>query len=198
MFFITSRDRSRLSPNVFLRWRRLRSLRAFVYDHSRPTRARSNRQPYYRAGGARRCRFYDIVPGRPGGIPPDSKRARVVGAVAGTEDLKASCRCNLRDPMHTVTRTLSIAGAAVLVVAGTAVAQANGIEFGETKTRFEIQRTLDARTMLRPWDIDWRHTPAWQQGTSRPRPYFAPPGCFIIRRVATPDDVALQTMYICR
>ena len=100
--------------------------------------------------------------------------------------------------MHTVTQTLSIAGAAVLVVAGTAVAQANGIEFGETKTRFEIQRTLDARTMLRPWDIDWRHTPAWQQGISRPRPYFAPPGCFIIRRVATPDDVALQTMYICR
>jgi hypothetical protein len=98
--------------------------------------------------------------------------------------------------MYTVTRTLSMAGAAVLV--STAVAQANGIEFGETKTRFEIRRTLDARTMLRPWDIDWRHTLAWQQGTARPRPYFAPPGCFVIRRVATPDDITLQTMYICR
>ena len=43
MFFITSRDRSRLIRNVFLRWETLRSLCAFVYDHSRPTRARSNR-----------------------------------------------------------------------------------------------------------------------------------------------------------
>jgi hypothetical protein len=100
--------------------------------------------------------------------------------------------------MQTVTRTLALTGTAILMVAGTATAQASGIEFGETKTRFEIQRTLDARTMLRPWDIDWRRTLTWQEGTSRPRPYFAPPGCFIIRRVATPDDVALQTMYICR
>jgi hypothetical protein len=96
------------------------------------------------------------------------------------------------------------AAIAVLLGAGAGLAHAGGIEFGEAKTRFEVQRAVDARTMLdtktmlRPWYVDWPHTVAWQQGTSRPRPYFAPPGCFIIRRVATPDDVALRTMYICR
>jgi hypothetical protein len=98
--------------------------------------------------------------------------------------------------MQIATATFFIAGVAVL--AGTATTQATGIEFGETKTRFAIQRTLDARSMLRPWDIDWRHTLAWQHGRSRPRPYFAPPGCFITRRVATRDSVSLQTVYICR
>ena len=77
--------------------------------------------------------------------------------------------------MHTVTRTLSIAGAAVLVVAGMAVAQANGIEFGETKTRFEIQRTLDARTMLRLWGFDWRRTVAWRRAHPGPA-VFCPAG----------------------
>jgi hypothetical protein len=93
---------------------------------------------------------------------------------------------------------------ATLLAVGTGVAYADGMDFGETKTRFEIQRTLnaktafDARTMLHPWYVDWRHTLAWQHGIGRPRPYFAPPGCFIVRRVATPNDVALQSMYICR
>jgi hypothetical protein len=93
---------------------------------------------------------------------------------------------------------------AVLLAAGTGVARASGIEFGETKTRFEIQHTLNARTtlnsrtMLQPWYVDWPHTTAWQHGIGRPRPYFAPPGCYIVRRVATPNDVALQSMYICR
>jgi hypothetical protein len=96
------------------------------------------------------------------------------------------------------TSTTILFAASIAVLAGTAGAQANGIEFGETKTRFEIQRSLDAHAMLRPWDAGWRHTPAWQAGASRPRPDFAPPGCFIIRRVATPDDVALKTVYICR
>ena len=91
---------------------------------------------------------------------------------------------------------------AVLLAAGTGVARASGIEFGET--RFEIQHTLNARTtlnsrtMLQPWYVDWPHTTAWQHGIGRPRPYFAPPGCYIVRRVATPNDVALQSMYICR
>jgi hypothetical protein len=98
--------------------------------------------------------------------------------------------------MQTATATFFIAGVAVL--AGTATTRATGIEFGESKTRFEIQRALDTRSMLRPWDIDWRHTLAWQDGTSRPRPYFAPLGCFITRRVATRDSVAPQTVYICR
>jgi len=93
---------------------------------------------------------------------------------------------------------------AVLLSVGTGAAHANGIEFGEAKTRFEIQRTLDAkttldaRTMLQPWYVDWRHTLGWQHGVARPRPYFAPPGCFIVRRVATSNNVALQTIYICR
>jgi hypothetical protein len=93
---------------------------------------------------------------------------------------------------------------AVLLAAGTGVARASGIEFGETKTRFEIQHTLNARTtlnsrtMLQPWYVDWPHTTAWQHGIGRPRLYFAPPGCYIVRRVATPNDVALQSMYICR
>jgi hypothetical protein len=93
---------------------------------------------------------------------------------------------------------------AALLAAGTEVAHADGIEFGETKTRFEIQRTLDAkttldaRTMLHPWYVDWRHTLTWQHGIAKPRPYFAPPGCFIVRRVTTSNDVALQSIYICR
>jgi len=93
---------------------------------------------------------------------------------------------------------------AALLALGPGLAHANGIEFGETKTRFEIQRTLeakttlDARTMLHPWQVDWRHTVAWQHGHARPRPYFAPPGCFIVRRVATSNDVVLQSIYICR
>ena len=87
---------------------------------------------------------------------------------------------------------------AAFLAVGPGLAHANGIEFGETKTRFEIKRTFDARTMLQPWYVDWRHTVAWQHGHARPRPYFAPPGCFIVRRVATSNDVALQSIYICR
>jgi hypothetical protein len=92
----------------------------------------------------------------------------------------------------------------VLLATGTGMARAGGIEFGETKTRFEIRQTLhgrttlDSRAMMQPWYVDWRQTVAWQHGIGRPRPYFAPPGCFIVRRVATPYDVALQGMYICR
>ena len=90
--------------------------------------------------------------------------------------------------------------AAVLLVAGTGLAQAQnkGIEFGETRTRFEVQRHLDAQTDLRPWDSQWQRTFAWQYGNARPRPFFAPPGCFITRRVRTHDGVALKTIYICR
>jgi len=92
----------------------------------------------------------------------------------------------------------------VLLAAGTGMARASGVEFGETKTRFEIRHnlhartTLDSRTMLQPWYVDWRHTLAWQHGISRPKPYFAPSGCFIVRRIATAHDVALQSTYICR
>jgi len=52
--------------------------------------------------------------------------------------------------------------------------------------------------LLYPWNFDWRHTAAWQQGVSRPTPYFAPPGCFIERWVATPHSVAWKRLYLCR
>jgi hypothetical protein len=94
--------------------------------------------------------------------------------------------------------------AGLLPDAGKGIAHANGIEFGETKSRYEVRRSaetrtlLDAKTMLQPWYVDWRHTVAWQHGIARPRPYFAPAGCFIVRRVVTPYDVTLKSMYICR
>jgi hypothetical protein len=49
-----------------------------------------------------------------------------------------------------------------------------------------------------PWDVDWRHTAAWQHGVAKPRPNFAPPGCFIDRWVAIRHRVNWQQLYICR
>jgi hypothetical protein len=68
------------------------------------------------------------------------------------------------------------AGVAVLLTAATggfAEAQNNGIEFGEAKTRYEIQRNLDAKTTVSPWQVDCCYAVAWQHGNARPRPYFA-------------------------
>jgi hypothetical protein len=51
-----------------------------------------------------------------------------------------------------------------LVFGGTlAVKAESGIEFGKTRTRFEIQKELTARKRLRPWETDWRNAYAWQQ-----------------------------------
>lgn len=49
-----------------------------------------------------------------------------------------------------------------------------------------------------PWDVDDSRMIAWQHGHSRPTPWFAPAGCFIDRRVATPRGVSWQRLYICR
>lgn len=93
------------------------------------------------------------------------------------------------------------AGVAFLLAVATggpALAQNNSIEFGEAKTRYEIQRNLEVKPALPPWQVDCCYAVAWQHGNSRPRPYFAPPGCFITRYVTTRENVALQTVYICR
>src|SRR5262245_36547832 len=87
-----------------------------------------------------------------------------------------------------------------LVLAGSAVAKAEsrGIDFGEARTRFQIQSDLTTQSYpttqseltawrrLRPWDLDWRHTYAWQHGRSI-RTEFAPRGCYITRWVVTPS-----------
>jgi hypothetical protein len=87
----------------------------------------------------------------------------------------------------------------ILIVAP-ALARAHlvAIESSETTTRFEFQRLSDPNVHLQPWNIGWRRTYGWQHGNAKPTPYFAPPGCYINRRVTTPDGANLQNMYICR
>ena|SRR5690348_6632672 len=55
-----------------------------------------------------------------------------------------------------------------------------------------------ASGLLCPWNFDWRHTAAWQQGARKPTPYFAPPGCFTDRWVTTPHSVTWKRLYVCR
>ena len=86
-----------------------------------------------------------------------------------------------------------------LVLFGSIVAQAQAadINFGEARTRFQIQNDPTAKERLRPWAVDWRHTYAWQHGTSKWRGSFAPPGCFITRWVVTPSSAGMQELFIC-
>jgi len=54
-----------------------------------------------------------------------------------------------------------------------------------------------------PWPspYGWQcegHPVAWQQGNARPRPWFAPPGCYAMRWVTTPHSASWQSVYICR
>lgn len=86
----------------------------------------------------------------------------------------------------------------LLVAPALAWAHVDAIEPREIRTRFEIQRPSDPKIYLQPWNIDWHRTYAWQHGNAKPTPYFAPPGCYINRRVTTPDGANLQNMYICR
>lgn len=55
-----------------------------------------------------------------------------------------------------------------------------------------------ASGLLCPWKVDWRHTAAWQHGSSKPTPYFAPPGCYTDRWVTTPHSVTWKRLYVCR
>jgi hypothetical protein len=81
-------------------------------------------------------------------------------------------------------------------LAGSGVTKAADINFGEVKTRFQVQHELTAKERLRPWDLDWRHTYAWQHGRSV-RTEFAPRGCYITRWVETPYDRQLMELFIC-
>ena len=91
---------------------------------------------------------------------------------------------------------LVLAFALVLVGSVVAKAGSRGIDFGEVRTRFQIQNELTAKERLRPWDVDWRHTSAWQHGRSL-RTEFAPRSCYITRGVATPSGTQLQDLFIC-
>ena len=86
--------------------------------------------------------------------------------------------------------------ASALILVGSAAATAADINFGETRTRFQIRNELTAWERLRPWDVDWRHTYAWQHGRTL-RTEFAPPGCTIRRLVTTPSGTELQDLFIC-
>jgi hypothetical protein len=90
--------------------------------------------------------------------------------------------------------------ALALVLAGSTAAKAADINFGEVRTRFQIQNELTAQMTaqerLRPWDADWRHTLAWQHGRTL-RTEFAPPGCTITRLVTTRSGTRLQELFIC-
>jgi hypothetical protein len=83
-----------------------------------------------------------------------------------------------------------------LILVGGAAAKAADINFGETRTRFQIQNELTASERLRPWDVDWRHTYLWQHGQTL-RTEFAPPGCTIWRWVTTPSGTQLRELFIC-
>ena len=88
--------------------------------------------------------------------------------------------------------------ALALILVGSVVAKAGsrGIDFGEVRTRYQIRNELTAKERLRPWDVDWRHTYAWQHGRTL-RTEFAPPGCYITRLVTTPSGTQLQDLFIC-
>lgn len=83
-----------------------------------------------------------------------------------------------------------------LILIGSGAAKAADINFGETRTRFQVRNGLTAEQRLRPWEVDWRHTYAWQHGRTL-RTEFAPRGCYIRRLVTTPSGTELQELFIC-
>jgi len=86
--------------------------------------------------------------------------------------------------------------ASALILAGGAAATAADINFGETRTRFQVENELTAWQRLRPWDVDWRHTQLWQHGRAF-RTEFAPPGCYINRLVTTRSGTRWEQQFIC-
>jgi hypothetical protein len=89
-----------------------------------------------------------------------------------------------------------LAVALALILLGGSAARAADINFGETRTRYQIRHELTAGERLRPWDVGWRHTLVWQDGRSF-RTEFAPPGCTITRLVTTRSGSRLQELFIC-
>ena len=86
--------------------------------------------------------------------------------------------------------------ASALILTGNTAATAADINFGETKTRFEVANELTAWERLRPWEVDWRHTTLWQHGRTF-RTEFAPPGCYITRYVTTRSGTRLEELFVC-
>jgi hypothetical protein len=85
--------------------------------------------------------------------------------------------------------------ASALVLSGSAVAQAADINFGEVRTRFQIQHDLDRKELQPPWAVNGRHTTLWQDGRTF-RTVFAPRICYITRYVTTPSGTSLQELFI--
>jgi len=87
--------------------------------------------------------------------------------------------------------------ASALVLAGSTVAKAANINFGEVRPRYQIQNELTAWERLRPWDVGWRHTILWQDGRTF-RTEFAPRTCYITRLVTTKRaGTRLEELFIC-
>lgn len=86
--------------------------------------------------------------------------------------------------------------ALALILVGSAAAKAADVNFGEVRTRYQIRNELTAWERLHPWDVDWRHTYAWQHGRIL-RTEFAPPGCTITRLVTTPSGTEMRELFVC-
>jgi len=86
--------------------------------------------------------------------------------------------------------------ASVLVLSGSAIAQAADINFGEVRTRFQIQNHPGWKELQPPWAVNWRNTTLWQDGRTF-RTEFAPRSCYITRYVTTPSGTSLQELFIC-
>lgn len=97
---------------------------------------------------------------------------------------------------HTGVFAMKYLAIPLALLGGIAQAQAADINFGEVRTRYQVQNELTAQERLRPWDVDWRHTSLWQDGRSL-RTEFAPRGCYIKRWVTTPSGTQLRELFIC-
>jgi hypothetical protein len=76
--------------------------------------------------------------------------------------------------------------ACVLVLSGSAVAQAADINFGEVRTRFQIQNDPAWKELQPPWAVNWRNTTLWQDGRT-----------FRTEFVTTRSGTSLQELFIC-
>ena len=75
-------------------------------------------------------------------------------------------------------------------------AQAADINFGEVRTRFQIQNDPAWKELQPPWAVNWRRTTLWQDGRTF-RTEFAPRTCYITRYVTTSSGTSLQELFIC-
>jgi hypothetical protein len=71
---------------------------------------------------------------------------------------------------------------AIVTLGAISQAKAAPIEFGEAKP---YPRLVEGKTLLRPWELDWRRY------TTLPR------RCFVTRRVTTCGITTLRSIFIC-